>query len=99
MLKQVLIVVAVAVITKNVLQKIHDYYYPQEINSIAPAEIKDKVFTLEELKASKENGKLFLAVLGKVYDVSSGMKHYGNGGSYDFFVGQLIKTLKCTSYF
>ncbi|KAG8587391.1 hypothetical protein GDO81_005651 [Engystomops pustulosus] len=33
---------------------------------------------------------LYLAVLGQVFDVQKGMKHYGPGGSYSFFTGKLI---------
>ncbi len=54
---------------------------------------KDKLFTKEELShfaasvSSKHNSKIYLAILGKVYDVSSGKKHYGKDGSYSFFTG------------
>lgn len=33
---------------------------------------------------------MYLAILGKVYDVIEGAKHYGPGSSYSFFVGKLI---------
>uniref|UniRef100_UPI00398E93C7 neuferricin n=1 Tax=Pristiophorus japonicus TaxID=55135 RepID=UPI00398E93C7 len=50
-----------------------------------------RLFTRSEL--SRYNGEkgspgLFLAVLGQVFDVSKGKKHYGPGGSYSFFAGQ-----------
>lgn len=32
---------------------------------------------------------LYLAILGRVYDVSKGAAHYGPGGGYDFFAGWL----------
>jgi predicted heme/steroid binding protein len=49
------------------------------------------VFTADEL--SKHDGTdadlpLLLAVLGEVYDVSAGSKHYGKGKSYHAFVGR-----------
>jgi len=31
--------------------------------------------------------RIYLAILGSVYDVSSGRKHYGPDGSYSFFSG------------
>lgn len=51
---------------------------------------KTRLFTSEELKSynGEKNSKgLYLAILGKVYDVGSGKKHYGPGGSYNCFAG------------
>jgi len=36
---------------------------------------------------------VYLAILGSVYDVSSGRKHYGADGSYGFFSGSLFAFL------
>jgi len=50
-----------------------------------------KVWKAEELAqhdGSTEGKPLLLAILGKVYDVSKGAKHYGKGGSYSFFSGR-----------
>lgn len=44
------------------------------------------VFTPDQLNSDKN--VLLLALLGKVYDVTKGAKHYGPGGSYQFFVGR-----------
>ena len=44
-----------------------------------------KLLTPDDLK--KET-KLYLAILGEVYDVSKGGKHYQRGGRYEFFVGK-----------
>lgn len=55
--------------------------------------VKDRLFTSDELAQydGEANSKgLYLAILGKVYDVSKGKKHYGPGGSYHFFVGKSI---------
>lgn len=48
-----------------------------------------KVFTRNELSTFKgENGgAVYLAILGNVYDVTKGKKHYGPGGGYSFFSG------------
>ncbi|XP_044142165.1 neuferricin isoform X1 [Bufo gargarizans] len=35
---------------------------------------------------------LYLAVLGQVFDVQKGIKHYGPGGSYSFFAGPFQKS-------
>jgi cytochrome b involved in lipid metabolism len=49
---------------------------------------KELLFTKEELKKYTERSKgLYLAILGKVYDVGKGEKFYGPSGSYNFFVG------------
>lgn len=49
-----------------------------------------KVYTKEELSKYKgENGSpVYLAVLGHVFDVTKGKKHYGPGGGYEFFAGR-----------
>lgn len=50
----------------------------------------EKVFTNKELSkfdGSKGSSGLYLALLGRVYDVEKGRKHYGPGGGYHFFAG------------
>jgi hypothetical protein len=46
-----------------------------------------KVFTQEELGNYKgvDGSPVYLAVLGQVFDVTKGRKHYGPGGGYEFF--------------
>ncbi|XP_014487753.1 PREDICTED: neuferricin [Dinoponera quadriceps] len=48
-----------------------------------------KIFTTNELKryTNLENG-LYLSILGKVFDVTKGQKHYGPGGNYHAFTGR-----------
>lgn len=48
-----------------------------------------RLFTADQLRrhSSLENG-LYLAVLGKVYDVTSGSRHYGHEGDYHGFTGK-----------
>ncbi|XP_069135483.1 neuferricin-like isoform X2 [Argopecten irradians] len=50
----------------------------------------DRIFTKEELwkYRGEENGAIYLAVLGQVFDVTKGRKHYGPGGGYGFFSGR-----------
>jgi len=56
----------------------------------------DAVFSQEELMMfdGRDSSKaLYLAILGSVYDVSLGRKHYGPDGSYGFFSGLLFYPL------
>lgn len=53
--------------------------------------VGEKLFTKDEL--SKYDGEenslgLYLAIMGSVYDVERGSRHYGVGGSYHFFAGK-----------
>lgn len=53
---------------------------------------KVKLFTNEDL--AKYNGGenslgLYLGIMGSVYDVQKGAKHYGVGGGYHFFSGKI----------
>ena len=51
----------------------------------------DRIFTKEELscyKGDEDSRGLYLAVLGQVYDVANGKRHYGPGCSYHFFTGK-----------
>ncbi|XP_070210922.1 neuferricin-like [Littorina saxatilis] len=51
---------------------------------------QDRVFTKKELsKYTGENGRpVYVAIVGQVYDVTRGQKHYGPGGGYNFFAGR-----------
>ena len=50
--------------------------------------LKERIFTKTELsKYSQSSDVLYLALLGKVYDVSKGRQHYGKDGGYSFFSG------------
>lgn len=48
-----------------------------------------RIFTTNELKqyTNLENG-LYLSILGQVFDVTKGEKHYGSGGNYYAFTGR-----------
>lgn len=54
-----------------------------------------RIFTPDEL--AQYNGvlkpQLYLAILGNVYDVTKGEKHYGGDGSYHYFVGLCFNIL------
>lgn len=50
---------------------------------------KGMLFTKEDLeKYSQSNSGLYLAILGKVYDVGTGERFYGPDGGYHFFTGR-----------
>lgn len=61
-------------------------YLNHDVNSKS----KLRLFTKDELKSFNGIDKdiLYLAILGQVFDVSKGAKHYGPGQSYHVFVGQ-----------
>ena len=50
-----------------------------------------RLFTKEELSqydGSDDSKPIYLAIVGKVFDVSKGKKYYGKGGGYNFFAGR-----------
>ncbi|XP_075154661.1 neuferricin homolog [Haematobia irritans] len=76
-------------------------YYPQIMEMLLGQRVdvsfessnapnREYIFTKDELKQyNGENGQpIFLAILGRVYDVTRGAKHYGTGCEYNFFVGR-----------
>lgn len=53
---------------------------------------KERLFTADDLKKydGREGSKgLYLAILGRVYNVKKGKNHYGPGGGYEFFAGMV----------
>lgn len=55
------------------------------------AKIQDeRLLTKEQLKrfTGENNRRIYIALLGKVFDVSTGKKHYGPNGGYSFFAGR-----------
>ncbi|KAF7627194.1 Cytochrome b5 heme-binding domain-containing protein [Meloidogyne graminicola] len=49
------------------------------------------VFTKDQLAlfdGSRPSKPIYLAILGRVFDVEKGKKHYGIGGGYNFFAGR-----------
>lgn len=54
------------------------------------SESSEPLFTAEQLKkfdGGPESKGLYLAILGKVFDVEKGAQHYRPGGGYAFFAG------------
>jgi len=56
----------------------------------SPPKSKTRLISKEELKLFNGIAKpsLYLSILGDVYDVTKGSKHYGPGQAYNFFVGK-----------
>ncbi|XP_024890909.1 neuferricin [Temnothorax curvispinosus] len=71
-------------LTERTLNIADTIYFGLNENSGGP-----KVFTMNELKrhTNLENG-LYLSILGQVFDVTKGEKHYGPGGTYHAFTGR-----------
>ncbi|KAL6260620.1 hypothetical protein P5V15_008140 [Pogonomyrmex californicus] len=71
-------------LTDETLSTADTIYFGLNGNSNEP-----KVFTVNELKryTNLENG-LYLSILGQVFDVTKGEKHYGPEGSYHVFTGR-----------
>lgn len=62
-----------------------------DANTIVRTGDNDRLFSRDELTSydgSEGSKGLCIAVLGSVYDVSAGKKHYGPGSSYSFFSGK-----------
>ncbi|XP_071453223.1 neuferricin [Hetaerina americana] len=62
-----------------------------EVTPSKANEVNDELITSEQLKrygSSKTKGKLYLSILGQVFDVTKGKMHYGVGGGYSFFTGR-----------
>lgn len=63
--------------------------FGQVYRKVVPGE--ERVFTVEELAqydGSDPDKPIYLALLGKVYDVTAGRNYYGPGGGYSFFAGR-----------
>lgn len=70
-----------------------------EEETLSNSETDDHIFTPANL--AQYNGEvgskgLYLSIMGEVFDVEKGRKHYGVGGSYSAFAGTvLFKIDKC----
>lgn len=80
-----------------------------DLNRILTLVFKDngeeKVFTPNELmKYTNLKDGLYISILGQVFDVTRGAKHYGPGATYHGFTGKIyeiipvIISLQCVKY-
>ena len=61
----------------------------------------DILYTKDELAeydGGSDSPGLYLGILGRVYDVSAGKKHYGENGGYSFFRGTVLALLECLQW-
>ncbi|KAJ2952913.1 hypothetical protein O0L34_g7279 [Tuta absoluta] len=81
-------VVVISIIFQDQLQSLYSSFIK---NQKVGVKTKNKsIFTEQELSQydGNVNKKLYLALMGSVFDVSKGKTHYGEGGSYHYFVGK-----------
>lgn len=104
--RQHYLILLIAIFSAIFWPQIKEQYYGYIVNKTGASEtIVDKtaandadlkpvkLFTKDDL--SKYNGEenslgLYLAIMGDVYDVQKGDRHYGVGGSYHFFAGKIM---------
>lgn len=67
----------------------------QPLPAASKSEPAIRVLTADELAKFDgiQNEKLYLSILGMVFDVSKGAKHYQAGASYNYFVGEYFCSL------
>lgn len=67
-----------------------DFFLQLPSTKVTQKSSTEKLYTENEL--SKYNGVdsdlLYLSLLGKIYDVTKGSKHYGPGSNYNIFIGR-----------
>ena len=85
-----IVVVIATFATIGVFQPFQDY-----VESFMPFTAREtlfhaRLFTKEELSkfTGADEGDVYIAILGDVFDVTKGRKHYGIGGGYEFFSGK-----------
>ncbi|KAL0842297.1 hypothetical protein ABMA28_014431 [Loxostege sticticalis] len=90
--KVINLVLTVVVIVFGVLFRDSlESYYKKIRNTFVPHNNKGvNVYTLEELAQynGQDQSEVYLALMGTIFDVTKGTKHYGKGSSYHYFVGK-----------
>lgn len=83
---------AIFIVLIGVFLSIYKQYLTHFIN-YAPSDTTTKLFSSEELQKYNgiDNPELYLAILGNVFDVTKGKKHYGPGETYNVFAGNYYK--------
>ncbi|VBB33804.1 unnamed protein product [Acanthocheilonema viteae] len=59
--------------------------FMEKVDNSLPVLTKEQLSFFDGTRPSKGT---YLAILGRIYDVQKGAKHYGPGGSYNFFAGR-----------
>lgn len=88
--KHFLIIICGAIIA-FIWPNIKTNFLPNEINIKSNDEHNVRLFTSNELKKFNgvEENRMYLSILGKVYDVTKGERHYKAGETYHYFLGKL----------
>lgn len=83
--------VVTAFLWPNLRKNIVTEFTPAEDTQSMKSQTDHKLFTVEELALfdGVNNKQLYLSILGSVFDVSKGARHYGVDGSYNYFVGKI----------
>lgn len=84
--------VCVAFLSLAVLFLPRDWFFSFGNNSAPVRVLSSRELSLYDGKEGSEG--LYLAVLGQVFDVHKGHKHYGPGGAYHFMTGNL-RAMQC----
>lgn len=91
----ILVAVFAGIYYPEILEKLKSTIY--ELADEVPVSVKFSavsphyVYTKEELAkftGEAEEQPIYLSILGSVFDVTKGRKHYGPGCSYSYFVGR-----------
>uniref|UniRef100_A0A7E4VNP5 Cytochrome b5 heme-binding domain-containing protein n=1 Tax=Panagrellus redivivus TaxID=6233 RepID=A0A7E4VNP5_PANRE len=72
-------------------QRKHIPTTPNEVHNLLSNAEDLPIFTKEQLAlfdGSRPSKPVYLAILGRIYDVQKGKKHYAPGGGYHFFAGK-----------
>ncbi|XP_067649512.1 neuferricin-like [Haliotis asinina] len=66
------------------------FFVRSKVFSSGKSKTSERIFSKSELSQyiGKDGSDIYLAVLGKVYDVTKGKKHYGPDGGYHGFAGR-----------
>uniref|UniRef100_A0AAF5PRC9 Cytochrome b5 heme-binding domain-containing protein n=1 Tax=Wuchereria bancrofti TaxID=6293 RepID=A0AAF5PRC9_WUCBA len=59
--------------------------FMEKVDASLPVLTREQLSFFDGTRPSKGT---YLAILGRIYDVQKGSKHYGPGGSYNFFAGR-----------
>ncbi|XP_032513371.2 neuferricin [Danaus plexippus] len=86
----IVIITIAVVIAAIILNKFPSEYESPKINDTPEVPKKVYIFTDQEL--AQYNGiqqeRIYLSVIGSVFDVTKGRKHYKKGASYHYFAGK-----------
>lgn len=97
----IVIITIAVVIAAIILNKIPSEYESPKINDIPEVPKKVYIFTDQEL--AQYNGiqqeRIYLSVIGSVFDVTKGRKHYKKGASYHYFAGNYSVCLDWIFFF